>query len=230
MMEAAEILSTARSDSAPHNWVILPLRRNQVGLAILGWAVGTILGLALFAGLFLATWPDNFEHGAGGIIITSVFLALLAFTGVGSLWLMVKDTLRLFRANESIIVITPHAYCKQDGKRIDLVPLEEVGYLTTKGARAPGSHSSWARYEEQQSSYTPQDRQLSAGGNIRQMFGWRRRNPRGPTSVAFVDLRTDKKILVTNDSSYGHPYEVGQTLQTFVEARMRTMEDAARKR
>ncbi len=229
MMEAAEILSTARSDDVPHNWVILPLRRNQVGLAILGWAVGAILGLTLFVGLFLSTWPDNFEHGAGGIIITSVFLALLAFTGVGSLWLLIKDVLRLFRADQSIIIITPQVYCKQDGKKIDLVPLEEVGYLTTKGSRPPATRATWATYEAPKSAYDPGNRQISSAGTIRQLVGGRR-SPRGPTSVAFVDLRNDKKILVTNDHSYGHPYELGQTLQTFVEARMRNMEDAARKR
>ncbi len=65
-MEAAEILSTARSSDAPSNWVILPLQRRQVGMAILGWIVGAILGLTLFIALFLATWPENFEHGAGG--------------------------------------------------------------------------------------------------------------------------------------------------------------------
>src|SRR5262245_46539341 len=113
MMEAAEILSTARSSDAPSNWIILPLQRRQVGSAILGWAVGTILGLGLFVALFASTWPDNFQKGAGGIIITSLFLAMLGFTGVGSLWLLIQDSMRLMRAKQSIIVITPHMYCKQ---------------------------------------------------------------------------------------------------------------------
>lgn len=228
MMEAAEILSTARSADPPSNWIILPLQRRQVGLSILGWAVGAILGLTLFVGLFLATWPENFEHGAAGIIITSLFLALLGFTGIGSLWLLIYDSLRLMRADRSIIVITPQAYCKQQGGKIDLVPLEEVGYLTTRGSKAPATRAAWAMYEMPSDDTRSQGGGRLQGGAIR-MF-WRRRNPRGPTSVAFVDLRNDKKIMVTNDHSYGHPYDVGETLRAFVEARLRNMEAEARKR
>lgn len=227
-MEAAEILSTARSNDAPSNWVILPLQRRQVGMAILGWIVGAILGLTLFITLSLATWPENFEHGAGGIIITSLFLGLLAFTGVGSLWLLVQDALRLLRADQSMIVITPEVYCKQDGKKIDLVPLEEVGYITTRGTKAPATRSSWAAYEMPAPASHAEDQKISGGA--RQMFLPRRRKPRGPTSVAFVDLRNDKKIQVTSDNSYGHPYEVGETLNAYVEARLRKMEEEARKR
>jgi hypothetical protein len=228
MMDAAEILSTARSADAPSNWIILPLQRRQVGFAILGWAVGAILGLTLFVGLFLATWPDNFVNGAAGVIITSLFLALLGFTGIGSLWLLIYDTVRLMRADRSIIVITPQAYCKQSGNKIDLVPLEEVGYLTTRGSKAPTTRASWATYETPEVSRS-QDGGRVQGGSTRMFFG-RRRNPRGPTSVAFVDLRNDKKIMVTNDHSYGHPYDVGETLRAFVEARLRNMEAEARKR
>lgn len=230
MMDAAEILSTARSGDAPSNWVILPLRRKEVSLSILGWAVGAIIGLGLFFALFAATFPDNFEHGAGGIIITGLFLAVLGFVGIGSLWLLIKDSLRLLRADRSIIVITPQLYCKQDGNKIDLVPLEEVGYVTTKGARAPARHSSWATYEAPAPAVDPEDRRVSASATAGRMFFPRRRRPRGPTSVAFVDLRSDKKIMVTNDHSYGHPFEVGETLHAFVEARLRNMEEQARKR
>jgi hypothetical protein len=229
MMEAAEILSTARSSDAPSGWIVLPLQRRQVGVAILGWAVGTILGLGLFAALFFATWPYNFQQGAGGIIITGLFLAMLGFTGVGSLWLLIQDSLRLMHANQSLIVITPQMYCKQNGNKIDLVPLEEVGYLTTRGSKAPATRSAWATYDTQPGA-DQEDRKVASGGAARLMFVGRRRNPRGPTSVAFVDLRTDKKILVTNDHSYGHPYDVGETLRVFVEARLRNMEAEARKR
>jgi hypothetical protein len=48
----------------------------------------------------------------------------------------------------------------------------------------------------------------------------RSKNRRGPTSVAFVDLRTDKQVVVTNDHSYAHPFELGETLRSYVEARL----------
>ncbi len=230
MMEAAEILSTARSSDVPSNWVVLPLRRRQVGLSILGWLVGTVMGLGLFISLFLATWPDNFEHGPTGVIITSVFLAILAFTGVGSLWLLIKETGRLLRADRCLIVITPHVYCKQDGNKIDLVPLEEIGNLVTKGASAPGTRASWATYSPPKPAVDAEDRRVSSANPGRQLFSFRRRNPRGPTSVSFIDLRSDKKVLVTDDHSYAHPYELGATLSSYVEARMRNMEDQVRKR
>ena|SRR6185437_11045616 len=230
MMEAAEILSTARSSDVPSNWVVLPLRRQQVGVSILGWIVGTVMGLGLFIGLLLATWPDNFDHGTASLIITSIFLALLGFTGAGSLWLLVKETRRLLRANRSIIVITPYMYCKQDGEKIDLVPLEEVGYLTTKGARAPGTRASWASYTAPKPAVDPEDQNPSSANTAGKMFLGRRRNQRGPTSVSFIDLRTEKRVMVTDDHSYAHPFELGATLGSYVEARMRNMEDQVRKR
>jgi hypothetical protein len=229
-MEAAEILSTARSSSAPSNWVILPLRRNQVRLAILGWALGAIMGLGLFAAIFAAAWPDNFESGAGALIITCFFLAILAFAGIGSAWLLTKDTLRLLHADESMIVLTPEVYCKQEGKKVDLVPLEEIGYITTRGSRPPDKRSSWASYSSNQPTHDPQDRQIGGALPTGQAFLGFRRKPRGPTSVAFVDLRTDKKIMVTNDQSYAHPYELGETLHSYVETRLMKMEEEARKR
>ncbi|HLW01722.1 MAG TPA: hypothetical protein VKT82_23900 [Ktedonobacterales bacterium] len=230
MMEAAEILSTARSSDVPSSWVVLPLRRRQVGLSILGWIVGTVMGLGLFIGLFLATWPDNFEHGAASIIVTGFFLALLVFTGIGSFWLLIRETMRLFRADRSIIVITPYMYCKQDGDKIDLVPLEEVGYLTTKGTTAPGTRASWATYNAPKATVDAADQDISSTNSVRRLFTFRRRNPRGPTSVSFIDLRTDKRVMVTDDHSYAHPFELGATLSSYVEARMRNMEDQVRKR
>jgi hypothetical protein len=228
-MEAAEILSTARSGSAPSNWVILPLRRNQVALAMAGWVLGTVMGLGLFIALFLATWPDNFERGTVGIIITSFFLAILAFTGVGSLWALLVDGLRLLRADQSIIVITPDTYCKQDGNKITLVPLEEIGYVTTTGVRSPNKQSSWAMHRPASApNYDPEDRQVSATGVVGRFFGFRRK-PHGPISVAFVDMRTNKKVVVTSDHSYAHPYELGETLSWYVEAYRRNTERAESK-
>ena len=89
--QAEQILSTARDGSAPSNWVVLPLRRERVIRTMLEWGIGILLGLGLFTGLFLATWPENFTNGTTGAIITSLMLAVLAFLGFGSLWLFVAD-------------------------------------------------------------------------------------------------------------------------------------------
>jgi hypothetical protein len=225
--QALEILSAARAGSAPSNWVILPLRREQVLRTMLEWGIGILLGLGLFIGLFLATWPENFINGVTGAIITGLMLAVLGFLGFGSLWLFITDARRLLRANRSIVVITPDVYCKQEGDKIDLVPLEEIAHITVRGTQAPTSHSSWATYNAPASSrIDPEDRQIpNSFGLGRMVLGSasardRSKNRRGPTSVAFVDLRTDKQIVVTNDHSYAHPYELGETLRSYVEARL----------
>lgn len=225
--QALDILSAARDGSAPSNWVILPLRRERVVRTMLEWGIGILLGLGLFIGLFLSTWPENFTSGVTGAIITTLMLAVLAFLGFGSLWLFIADVRRLLRADRSIIVITPDAYCKQEGDKVDFVPLEEIAHITVRGTEAPTSRSSWAMYNAPASArIDPEDRQIPNSFGLGRM-AWgsasardRRKNRRGPTSVAFIDLRTDKQIVVTNDHSYAHPYELGETLRSYVEARL----------
>jgi hypothetical protein len=220
-MEAAEIMSTAQSNDVPSNWVVLPLRRNQVGFSILGWAVGVVLGLGLFAGLFAAAWPDNF-HSVAGAIITSFFLALLGLTGFGSLWLLIKDARRWLQADRSMIVITPDVYFKQEAGKSELVPLEEVGFITVRGVKPPNQQASWAAYNAgTDTSSSEEDARIASSGPMGNLFGGRRRKPRGPTSVAFVDLRTEKRVVVTEDHSYAHPFEIGETLRSYVEARLK---------
>ncbi len=220
-MEAAEIISTAQSSDVPSNWVVLPLRRNQVGFSILGWAVGVVLGLGLFAGLFAAAWPDNF-HNVAGAIITGFFLALLGLTGFGSLWLLIKDARRWLQADQSMIVITPDVYFKHEAGKSDLVPLEEVGFITVRGVKPPNQQASWAAYNAgPDTNSSEEDARIATGGPMGNLFGGRRRKPRGPTSVAFVDLRTEKRVVVTEDHSYAHPYEIGETLRSYVEARLK---------
>lgn len=220
-MEAAEIMSTVKSDHVPSNWVVLPLRRNQVGFSILGWAVGVVLGLGLFAGLFAAAWPDNF-HSVAGAIITSFFLALLGLTGFGSLWLLIKDGRRWLQADTSMIVITPDVYFKQEIGKAVLVPLEEVGFITVRGVKPPNQQASWSAYNAgPDTSSAEEDARIASGGPMGNLLGGRRRKPRGPTSVVFVDLRTEKRVIVTEDHSYAHPYEIGETLRSYVEARLK---------
>ena len=220
-MEAAEIIATAQSGDIPSNWVVLPLRRNQVGFSILGWAVGAVMGIGLFAGLFAAAWPDNF-HSGFGIIVTGFFLALLGFTGFGSLWLLIKDARRWLQADKSMIVITPDVYFKQEGSKVNLVPLEEVGFITMRGVKPPNQQASWSAYNAgPDTASSEEDARIATSGPMGNLFGGRRRKLRGPTSVAFVDLRTEKRVVVTEDNSYAHPYEIGETLRSYVEARLK---------
>jgi hypothetical protein len=225
--QALDILSTARDGSAPSSWVILPLRRPHLVRSMLEWSLGILLGLGLFMALFLATWPENFINGATGAIITSLLLAVLAFLGFGSLWLFITDLRRYLAANRSLIVITPNVFCKQEGNKIELVPLEEIAQISVRGSEAPTNRASWAMYNASASSRVdPADREVSNSFGVGRLFFGsanareRSKQRRGPTSVSFIDLRTQKQVVVTNDSAYAHPYELGETLRSYVDARL----------
>jgi hypothetical protein len=229
--QAQEIVSAARAGSAPSNWVILPLRREHLLRSMLEWSLGVLLGVGLFIGFFWAAWPDNFTNGAGGAVISGLILAILGFLGLGSLWLLISDLRRYLRAHQSLIIITPDVFLKQEGSKVDLVPLEEIAHITVRGTQAPTHRASWAMYQAASGGrIDPEDRQVpNSFGMGRLMFGSanareRRRQRRGPTSVAFIDLRTDKQVVVTNDHAYAHPFELGETLRSYVEARLERAE------
>src|SRR5256885_9805458 len=95
-MEADEILTQAKSSpEALHGSIILPIARRSLGMAILGWAFGMVLGLGLFAAVASVVIPTNFLRGVAVAIVTSILLAMLLFIGLGSLWTLIIDIQRL---------------------------------------------------------------------------------------------------------------------------------------
>src|SRR5260370_1315288 len=81
--------------------------------------------------------PHNYQYGILAAIFTTVLLALFLFVGVGSVWALVSDVLRLVRADKHLIVITPEAFVKQEGEKIIHVPLMYVRNVTARGAPPP---------------------------------------------------------------------------------------------
>lgn len=218
-MDAEEILTQAKSGTElPRDWAVFPLLRSKVITAIVGWFLGIVIGLGLFSFIASLVIPVNYEHSVLVAIITTILLGVFLFIGLGSVYLICIDILRLKHIKQHIIVITPQDFVKQEGKRVIHVPLTSVRNITARGI-APLEHTSSTT--ETQVSELP-----SAGENMLSLFIGRRQTPTGrrwyskrkrtPTTLAFMDARTDKEVIVVSDSSYGDHFSIGATLKQFV--------------
>ena len=219
-MEADDVLMQAKSSGEPpHGWIILPLVRSQVMTGIGGWILGAILGLGLFIPIALTVIPSNYQHGAAGAVFTSILLGILLFIGLGSLWSIYVDARRLVDANRHIIIITPDDFVKQEGSKVVHVPLMHVRHVTARGVPPPD------RTPERSNSI----RQVSgAGENISSFFLGRNlartlsgsgrsrtRRMRTPTTLAFLDSRTDTEVIVATDRAYGDPFTIAALLKQY---------------
>lgn len=219
-MESDEILAQARSSpGGPHGWVIIPISRRNLGMAILGWAFGMVLGLGLFAAVASVVIPINFVRGIAAAIVTGILLAMLLFIGLGSLWTLIIDIQRLRHSDKHIIVITPEDFVKQEGNKIIHVPLVNVRHVTARG-KAPVDRTA---SEENQLGEIPRASENIAGfflgrGLIPSGARIRRRRMRTPTSLAFIDTRTDSEVTVVTDEVYGDPFMIAALLKQYAAA------------
>ena len=216
-MEAAEILEKTRAgDDLPQGWLVFPLVRGKLILGMVGWAFGTILGLGLFALMASIVIPYNYQHGIVSIIFTSLLLLLFLFVGLGSLWSLLQDVLRLMQLNRHIIVITPEDFVKQDGEKVTHVPLVYVRHVTARGTPPPDRTAPKEQGVRQVQG---------VGENIAGfLFGrgltpsgmrYRRNRMRTPTSLAFVDSRDNSEVIVVNDTSHGDPFVIAALLKQY---------------
>lgn len=216
-MEAEEILAQAKADSDhPDSWIVLPLLRNKVITGILGWAFGVLIGFGLFLLIAPAVIPSNYEHGLLAALFTTILLGLLAFIGIGSLITLVGDLVRLRDAHNHIIVITPNDFVKQEGQKIVHVPLINVRYVTARGTPPP---------DRSKENNRGMDDIPGRGENIAGfLFGrglmpsgqrWRKKRRRTPTSLAFLDTRTDAEVTITTDAAYGDPFLIAAYLKEY---------------
>ena len=216
-MEAGEILARAKAgNEAPDNWIILPLLRSKVATSIAGWILGILIGLGLFLLAALATIPGNYQKGIGAAIFTTVLLAVLLFIGLGSVWSVIMDVRRLVNAENYLIVITPEDFVKQEGDKVILVPLAYVRHVTARGTPPP---------DRTPSSASTMHEIPRAGDNaLGLIFGrgmtpsgmnQRRKRMRTPTTLAFLDTRTDHEVVIATDSSYGDPFMIAALLKQY---------------
>lgn len=216
-MEAAEILDRTRTgEELPHGWIIFPLERNKVIWGIVGWVFGILLGLGLFALLASIVIPYNYTIGAFPAIFTSVILLLLLFVGLGSVWSLIQDIQRLVNLDKHVIVITPEDFVKQEGNKIIHVPLAYVRHVTARG-KAPVDRNTPKEHGVRQVS--------SVGDNISSfLFGrgitpsgmrYRRSRMRTPTTLAFVDDRDEREVVVVTDTAHGDPFMIAALLKQY---------------
>ncbi len=216
-MNAEEILETARtSTTPPHGWVVLPLSRPKVILGIAGWLFGIVLGLGLFTIAAFATIPSNFQHGTAIAVFTVILLAILLFIGLGSIWMLIHDVLRLMQAQKHIIVITPKDFVKQEGSKIVTVPLMNIRYVTARGTPPPDRTVPQGSVIAQMPTMGERMGSFFLGqAATREGARTHRRRRRTPTTLAFVDTRTDDEVVVVTDGAYGDPFMIAALLKQY---------------
>jgi hypothetical protein len=217
-MESVQILAQAGTEeSIPSNWIVFPLQRQKVLVGILGWVFGALAGGLLFAFMAPIMIPHNYQSGVLSAIFSTLVLGIVLYVCLGSIWAMITDILRIREADQHIIIITPEDFVKQEGKKIIHVPLEYVKYVTARGAppveRNANEDSSRAGVGEGITSLFIGRR---AASGVRQgSFG--RRRMRTPTTLAFIDGRTDKEVVVVTDKAFGDPHDISESLKEYVE-------------
>lgn len=216
-MNVEEILETAKTHATPpYGWVVLPLSRTKVMLGIAGWFCGIVLGLGLFVITLLAVVPSNFQHGIAVAIFTVLLLTMFIFIGLGSIWMLIQDVRRLLEAEKHIIVITPQDFVKQEGKKIITVPLMNIRYVTARGTPPPDRTVPKGPVIAQLPTMGERLGGLFLGqAATREGARTHRRSRRTPTTLAFIDTRTDNEIIVVNDSAYGDPFMIAALLKQY---------------
>ena len=216
-MEAAEILERAResSDETPPGWLVLPLLKSKLTSGLIGWVVGAIVGFGLFAFIASVTIPFNFERGFFTACFATVLMLMTLFIGVGSAISGITDIRRLRHLDKYLIVVTPDDFVKQEGDKIIHVPLMHVRYVTARGAPPPDRS-------------TPKNAMRDVPGAGENVAGFifgraffpsgqklRRKRMRTPTTLAFLDTRTDTEVVVATDNSYGDTFEIAAYLKQY---------------
>jgi hypothetical protein len=203
-LDAASILQTARQEGdLPQGWTVIPLNVKAVQRAILSWLGGAAVGIGLFVLLLVAI------NGSGLGFGSAIILGLLAFVGLGSLWLAIKNVALLNDRERQLIVMTPELYVQQRGAKIVSVPMGEIAHITLRGVF--GGDASYTTINESD----PNNAVLGFGS----LFGGvRPRRPRRtPDSLAFVDARTDEPITIAEDNSFADLPVLEEILRNYVD-------------
>ena len=212
-MEAVQILAqVSTKEDIPGNWIIFELQKQKILIGILGWIFGVLAGGLLFVFMAPIMIPHNYQNGVVSAIFSTIILGVVLYVCLGSLWALITDVRRVSAADKHIIIITPEAFVKQEGKKIIHVPLENIQYVTARGV-VP------ARSEEAPDDDKPTGvssfffgRRASSKG--RGIFS---RRARTPASLAFLDNRTDSEVIVVTDKAYGDPQYIGDSLKEYIE-------------
>lgn len=221
-MESAQILAQMSAEEGiPSNWIVFALQRQKVLVGILGWIFGALAGGLLFVFMAPIMIPHNYQSGVFSAVLSTLVLGIVLYVCLGSIWAMVTDILRVREPEKHVIIITPEDFVKQDGKKIIHVPLEYVRYVTARGAPPPIDRSAETAAAETRPGGVGEGiaslflgRRVAAGAR---QGGFGRRRMRTPTTLAFIDSRTDKEVIVVTDKAYGDPHYIAENLKEYVE-------------
>lgn len=218
-MESIQILAQVQTEeSIPGTWMIFPLQRQKVMLGILGWIFGVIVGALLLIFLVPIMIPHNYQSGLFAAIFSTVLLGVVLYVFLGSIWLLIIDILRLSQPDRHIIIITPEDFVKREGKKIIHVPLRYIEHITARGT--PPIERSAAEVDLRPAGVGEGlagfflGRRAAAG--TRQGGRRRRRRRHTPITLAFIDIRTDREVVVVVDKAYGEPHVIADYLKEYV--------------
>ncbi len=221
-MQAEEILTKARtSTELPQGWIVFPLLRNKVLFGIVGWICGVFIGMFLFAVVATIVIPKNYQSGFAAALFTTLLLGVLLFIGLGSLWSLITDVRRLMHADRHILVLTPNDFVKQEGNKIIHVPCVNIRHVTARGTPPPDRTPPTGSAVEQVSGVGENAASFFLGRGMVSALGsrsrgsTRKRGRRTPTTLAFIDTRTDREVIVTNDNSFGDTFYIAALLKEY---------------
>jgi hypothetical protein len=222
-MESVQILDqVSAAGDVPHDWLVFTLLRQKVVIGILGWIVGMLMGGSLFAFMAPIMIPHNYQLGVVAAVFSTIILAIVLYVCLGSLWAIVSDIQRLRHADRHMIIITPTDFVKQEGKKIIHVPLEYVQYVTARGTPPVDRSLETARQDARTANVGEGMGGLLFGRRFSEAGrrGLRRKRSRTPSTLAFVDGRSDTEVIVTTDKAYGDPFYIAAHLKEYAAARL----------
>ncbi len=221
-MQAEEILTKARAgDELPNDWLVFPLLRNKVLLSMGGWLFGIVIGIFLFVLVVPIVIPSNYQRGFGAAFFTTILLGIFLFIGLGSLWSLITDIWRLKHADRYMMVLTPDDFVKQEGNKIIHVPCVNIRHVTARGTPPPDRTPPTGSVVEQVSGVGESaagfllGRRAAGALGSRKGGDSRRKSRRTPTTLAFVDTRTDREVIVANDNSFGDTFYIAALLKEY---------------
>jgi hypothetical protein len=213
-MDAETVVATARSGNAPGTWVVWPLRRSYLRNSIIRWLAVTVVGFLLLVPASLSTVPGIFSLRGFAFVLTGIILLALAALAFGALSIVLYDGWRLLHADDYWLVVTPDEFVKSmPGGKVVHVPLEYVESITLKGVKAP--------VETAESPFdgtpTVMPGFLGRGvGSVR----YRQQRATSP-SLAFLDSRTGREVVVASDTSYDDLRGIEYVLSMQADAKQR---------
>jgi hypothetical protein len=214
-MDSETILATARLGDAPGTWVVWSLRRQYIRNSILRWLVVSVVSFPLLILASISTLPGFLSLRGFSFVLIGILLLALGALAFGSLGIAIYDVWRLAHANAYWLVVTPDDYVKAEpGGKITHVPLEYIESITLKGVRV--------RMDTAETPFSG----AHAGINpifapIRQAAYRQKRAT--PSSLAFVDGRTDREVVVATDAVFDDLVNIEYVLSMQADAKQRQL-------